>query len=256
MEDEAKVERTRDKWFRYVTDSVSYLTRHPLTITAAITAAIAIAISIAMGFSVTVHDWESPFWQSFPVSLWVIVQTVSMFAVWWWSRRYEPEVRTSELDRVILATRTCLREISRVDLREELPFELPDAGNRTALRILAGVTVTLATLAREPMKVHWRERPFPAKCRREDLIAAIIYSGGVSRRSAERLLEALSGAIRRRIAVASKGEITAIELFPLGLYENITEDDATFSPQPILLERGYPGLPGVLASYEATRRAE
>lgn len=238
MEEDAKVARSSD---RNLSDVAHLLTRIIL---------LTLLLGIAWGVDVIAFDTETPLrhW----LMPWLLTLLISeVFLIGWWSRRYDPVFRPSALDRVILRSRTGLLEIDRVDLREELLFELRGVGSRTALRVLAGVTVTLSSLAREPMKVNWGVLPFPAKCGREDLIAAIIFSGGVSRRSAERLLEALSETINRQIAVASRNQVRAIELFPLGLYENITEDDATFSPQPIVLRRGYPDLSTVLASYEA-----
>lgn len=157
------------------------------------------------------------------------------------------ERRSFELNAVIQQARTGLGDIPRQVLSYNGLFGVHSV---VQSRAIAGVTATLASMAEEPCVVVSRAYPFPEHCTREDLVLAIVFSCGIKNRSAERILDELVASLNEMLAKAQLHASASVEIFPIGLYESVTDETARFSSQSFVLERGYPELGRALKGFE------
>lgn len=239
MEEETKIEKARhelpNRNLDRVTDAFAYVT-------------LIVTLVAFWGYKFEQGDYPV-FWSLFSFSLVLLVNLVRP------SSLLDRHVHFPELEQAVLRSRTGFPEIPRVDLRREGFFEFA-VGRRATDHVVSGIAATLARQVKEPVRVGVTNSfPFPAQCMREDLVAAIIYSGGISRLKAERLFDALAASICSHIKEVSDSRTMAVEIFPIGLYENITSEGARFSPQLMTLKRGYPELQAILAQIESGKAA-
>jgi hypothetical protein len=153
------------------------------------------------------------------------------------------------IDDLILRARTGLTNVPRRDLRSSALATRAKAHPVVVREALGGITTVLAHLVKESEPVESLEFPFPraSENMRETLTRAISHASGLRPRAAERFLALVSEVIASEIARAGATEASAIEIFPIGLYENLGSGMPRFSPQPALLSRGYPDLPNLMA---------